>query len=93
MNNLMNSGKLTSLIGAIGKRVASTRESIHNAAIQCIGYASIHGDMSAYCFGPNCAAVKPSIFLASSKMGVKLSNTAFMYLRFAPKSARGIKSR
>lgn len=45
MNNLMNSGKLTTLIGAIGKRVASTRESIHAAAIQCIGYASIHGDI------------------------------------------------
>jgi hypothetical protein len=45
MSKLIDSGKLTQLIGAIGKRVASTRESIQYAAIQCIGFASVHGDI------------------------------------------------
>jgi len=45
MFKLIDSGKLTQIIGAIGKRVASTRESIQYAAIQCIGYASVHGDI------------------------------------------------
>lgn len=45
MTTLISSAQLTTTIGRIGKHVQGSLNMIHNAAIQCIGYASVHGDI------------------------------------------------
>lgn len=42
---LIDSGKLAVLIGRIGKHCAAYKAMVQTAAIQCIGYAIVHGNV------------------------------------------------